>query len=376
MAGGEIVYPAKADSINVHPGDKRIMLSWIRTDPRVTYYQVYWNLGTDSVRIEAPASTNGDGRDTVKAFVGGLEEADYEFEIIAYDEDGNQSVKSAVAGKVYGDNYAGTLLNRGIQSILVSPLEGTAQISWYTADSTDIAVEVTYIDVEGKSRMVILPNTGESSTVTGYKPGTAFSYRTMFLPDSLAIDTFYAPLAEVPAPRVTYPDLDKTKFLPYELPGDMPSDFGWVLPYAWDGSIAEGQGFHTTDGSFPMHFTMDLGVTAVLHHMKLWQREAGNSYFNEGNPKKFEIWGSNAPAADGSDEGWTKLAVFESVKPSGSALGTLTDEDYATAAAGERFDFEGGTTPVRYIRMKILEIWKPDRLSAHVMELSFGGEVQ
>ncbi|MEC3881655.1 DUF4998 domain-containing protein [Parapedobacter sp. 10938] len=375
MAGGEIVYPAKADSINVHPGDSRIMLSWIRTDPRVTHYQVYWNLGTDSIRVEVPMNGSEDGVDTVEAWIEGLEEVEYEFDVVSFDEDGNQSVKSSVAGRVYGDNYAGTLLNRGIQSIQVSPLESTAQISWFAADSTDIAVEVTYTDVENNSRKVILPNTGKPDTVTRYKPGTDFSYRTLFLPDSLAVDTFYASSVEIAAPPVTYPDLDNAKFRAYTLPGDAPSAYGWELPYAWDGTAAEGRGFHTPELGYPVQFSIDLGTLAVLHQMKLWQREVDNAYFNEGNPKKFEIWGSQDPSSDGSDNGWVKLGEFQSVKPSGLPLGELSDEDIAVASTGETFYFDDPTTAVRYIRFRILEVWKPDRPSAHVMELSFAGEV-
>lgn len=375
MVNGEIVYPAKADSINVHPGDGRIMLSWIRTDPRVTHYHIYWNLGTDSIRVEIPANVDEGGVDTVRALIEGLEEVEYEFEVISFDEDGNQSIKSSVAGKVYGVNYTETLLNRGIQSIQVSPLESTAEISWYGADSTDIGVEVTFIDVEGNSNKLILPNTGRPDIVTRYKPGTDFSYRTMFLPDSLAIDTFYSAAVEIEAPRVTYPDLDNTKFGPHVLPGDAPSAFGWELPYAWDGTAAEGRGFHTPDLGYPMQFSIDLGTSAILHHMKLWQREAGNGYFNEGNPKTFEIWGSQDPSSDGSDNGWVKLGQFQSVKPSGLPLGELSDDDITVASTGESFYFDNPTTAVRYIRFRILDVWKPGRMSAHVMELSFAGEV-
>src|SRR3546814_1213320 len=67
---------------------------------------------------------------------------------------------------------------------------------------------------------------------------------------------------------------------------DAPSAWGWILEYLWDGNKAEGRGFHTADGVFPMHFTFDLGVSARLYEMKTWQREAGNGYFNEGNPRK------------------------------------------------------------------------------------------
>src|SRR3546814_5591140 len=97
-----------------------------------------------------------------------------------------------------------------------------------------------------------------------------------------------------------------------------------------------------------MHFTFDLGVSARLYEMKTWQREAGNGYFNEGNPRKFEIWGINEePPADGSYTGWTKLGEFESIKPSGLPVGTLSEEDQVAAASGEVFRSEEHTSELQ-----------------------------
>src|SRR3546814_4699641 len=45
------------------------------------------------------------------------------------------------------------------------------------------------------------------------------------------------------------------------------------------------------------------------------------------NPRRWEVWGSNEPAEDGSYEGWFKLADCESYKPSGAPVGELTAED-------------------------------------------------
>src|SRR3546814_1834519 len=52
MHDGEIIYPAKADSVLAYAGRGRVMLSWIKTDPRVIRYVVYWNMETDSILID------------------------------------------------------------------------------------------------------------------------------------------------------------------------------------------------------------------------------------------------------------------------------------------------------------------------------------
>jgi hypothetical protein len=91
--------------------------------------------------------------------------------------------------------------------------------------------------------------------------------------------------------------------------------------------------------------------------------------FNYGNLKRFEVWGSNAPNSNGDWNGWTKLASFTSVKPSGLPRGQNTPEDEAFARAGEPFVFPSNAMEVRYIRIKMLEVW--DGNYFHALEFSF-----
>src|SRR3546814_16071083 len=77
MHDGEIIYPAKADSVLAYAGRGRGMLSWIKTDPRVIRYVVYWNMETDSILIDLPVSGNSSNPDTVQTKIEGLEESEY-----------------------------------------------------------------------------------------------------------------------------------------------------------------------------------------------------------------------------------------------------------------------------------------------------------
>lgn len=372
MAGGEIIYPAKVDSVKIYPGKNRIMFSWIKTDPRVTKYSIFWNLGSDSLLVNVAPTGDTSSPDTIRIIIPDLEETDYEFSIVSYDEDDNQSVKTFVKSEVYGDNYLGTLLNRVIKSTSVIMGTGFAKIEWFVADSTEIGVELTYTNVQEQQRTIYVHKDSVFTKLPGYKAGTLFRYRTLFLPVSTAIDTFYTDYLTVDAPPVSYPKLDKSKFKAFVLPGDVGSAFGWVLPYLWDENTAEGSGFHTPEVTLPQHFTFDLGIEASLHEMKVWQRQGAGLVYNAGNFKRFEIWGSNNPASDGSYDGWTKLLECISVKPSGAPLGTVTEQDVAYANAGELFTFPTGTPAVRYIRFKILENWSGSK-SNHIMEVSFWG---
>src|SRR3546814_3306956 len=92
----------------------------------------------------------------------------------------------------------------------------------------------------------------------------------------------------------------------------------------------------------PHHFQFDLGVTAKLNRLVMWQRGAFDQQsllFNSGNLRKWEIWGSSEPADNGSYDGWTQLLSCESVKPSGLPQGKKNSDDIDHAQQGELFTF-------------------------------------
>jgi Domain of unknown function/Domain of unknown function (DUF5126)/Domain of unknown function (DUF4959) len=163
--------------------------------------------------------------------------------------------------------------------------------------------------------------------------------------------------------------LDKTKFREYNMPGDNPYDYGWVVSNLWDNNL--NTGYHSREGiPMPIRVTFDLGKVVKLSRFKIFQR--GN-YYEWGNPRKWTMWGSVDPDPSGSYTGWTKLRDCESIKPSRSPLGTVTKEDIAYAAAGEEFVFPLSAPDVRYIRFECLENWSNSgRL--HMMELTFWGD--
>lgn len=166
-------------------------------------------------------------------------------------------------------------------------------------------------------------------------------------------------------------------FFTYNLPTDtyIQHCCGTGVDEIWDEVLVPGESFHTKPGQvFPIHFTFDLGVTAVLSRFRFWGRT--NVPYNIGNVKTFEIWGTGTkPNPDGSWDGWTKLLDGESIKPSGEPVGTNTAEDIETFAAGEEFQFPLGNPPVRYIRFKTLSTWSGVTYT-HIVETSFWGQIE
>lgn len=206
LKGGEIVYPGKADSLAAFPGNKRIALQWlILSDPKIVKAVVYWNNQADSVIVPIQKTAHVD---TITITLRNMEEGLYTFDVYTYDKAGNRSIGNQVIGEVFGESYQRTISNRLIRAVswLDLPQEGStsafkgAEISWYGVNAQAIFLDVEYTKEDGATALLReepvrvsgrpplfretmrLPNCQINSTIT---------YKTAFVPDPLAIDTFY-----------------------------------------------------------------------------------------------------------------------------------------------------------------------------------------
>ncbi|TKG95021.1 DUF4959 domain-containing protein [Puteibacter caeruleilacunae] len=154
-------------------------------------------------------------------------------------------------------------------------------------------------------------------------------------------------------------ELERSMWEPIVLPGDIPiTAWGGGFHRLIDDKHGGGNYAHTAGGEgMPIPWTFDLGQKAKLSRFKSWQRDGGNYLYNHGNPRIFEIWGSNNPSEDGSWDSWTKLGSFESIKPSGLPVGTISNEDKEYATKGEEFIIPIDAPAVRYIRYVMIESW-------------------
>lgn len=205
---GEITYPAAPDSLQAFSGKNRIELFWlIFGDRSVTRAMIYWNNKSDSLEIPITRSANQDV-DTIDLIMDNLAEGNYAFDIYAFDKDGNRSVESNVVGKAYGEVYRSSLLTRLVNN--ASLLDNTLLIQWGDpADNTSMGAEVVYTDDNGAEVHRMVEPDADTTIIEGYSAtGRYFKYRTLFLPDSTAIDTFYTPYDSV---RVLGPRTELSK---------------------------------------------------------------------------------------------------------------------------------------------------------------------
>ncbi|HEY0669242.1 MAG TPA: DUF4998 domain-containing protein [Sphingobacteriaceae bacterium] len=184
---GEKIYIAKADSIKVRGGNKRIQLSWLLlSDPKVVKYKVLWNNGRDSIvnPVTKTASV-----DTIILMINNIEEGTHQFEIYTYDKLGNTSVKATTIGKVYGDRYGKSLLSATYSELVRDGND--LKIVWAQQSAGFAGLSVKYQDSNNNTKEIAV-NKSEAFTILQNLPfGGEFKLKTAFLPDSTALDTFY-----------------------------------------------------------------------------------------------------------------------------------------------------------------------------------------
>jgi hypothetical protein len=175
--------------------------------------------------------------------------------------------------------------------------------------------------------------------------------------------------------------LDKSKFRELRLPTDnwQGHTFSGIIhpmTMLWDNIWNNGGNvFHTIPNSgIPSWFTFDLGAKYAFSRFKFYHRAGTNGdLYNNADVKRFEIWGSNNPNADGSWASWDSIGTFESFKPSGLPLGQVSAEDIQFARVdGEDFDFPLGAGAYRYLRVKILQVWGTPQMF-YISEFTFWG---
>jgi len=364
LKGGEIIYVGKADSILFQPGKNRAKLSFAISDPSISVMKIYWDDYQDSMVVDVMRKKS---IDTIEVVIPALQERFYSFEIYSYDDAGNRSIKSLAEGQVYGDNYANSIFTRAISDVFFE--DDQATISWYNAHKNEIRSEVRYTDKEGEEHTLsVLPSEG-STVLENVALGSSFEYRTSYLPDTLAIDTFYTAFSSKEILLIEK-ELDYSKFAVHRLAND-PADYNTNrIHFLWNGNIEDmgsgsGGWYRTANNSgVPNQVTIDMGVRAKLTRFTLWQRgivkEQALLYANA-NVQKFELWGSNAPTPDGNYDSWVKLMEGEILKPSGLSAGEpLTSEDLAVAAAGHEFNVPLEAPAVRYLRIRVMGTFEPN----------------
>ena len=209
VAGGEISYTGKVDSVQILSGRNRVLVKGLfLADPKVSSLKIFWNNYKDSVTVPV---TRKNTVDTLSYFIANVDEGVQNFVLFTYDDSGNKSIPVYKTGKSYGDRYQASLSNRGIASAQTGS-DGKTIINWLGMDRLTgvFATDVEYTNTSGKTVTIRASIDSSVTTLPNFKTSSSIQYRTLFLPDTVSIDTFSTDYTTRYVPRFAQQDVTAT----------------------------------------------------------------------------------------------------------------------------------------------------------------------
>lgn len=199
----QTVEPATAKITNAkfQSGRYRAKLSWkLSGEVKVIKCKIYWNEKKDSTEVVVPS-----GKDTMSTIINGLTEGSHSFSVYAHSDKGIASTGTSISGQIYGDTYENTLKNRAISRVDFSEQTSIAVINWNSSAQGTLGVELKHAAIPSPSKSLFIPLLSTTTTLTNCGPDDEFIYRTLYVPQPLAIDTFYSEYNAVPVKQVITP---------------------------------------------------------------------------------------------------------------------------------------------------------------------------
>ncbi len=123
-----------------------------------------------------------------KTMLSSMAEKGYIFKFVSIDKFGHRSLPFEATGNVYGDRFQATLSNRAIKS-MTTLVGGKITITWSGVVNKGVRCDLVYTNVTGAQITRKVPMSETTTVLTNV--ATDLKYRTLFLPEATAIDTFY-----------------------------------------------------------------------------------------------------------------------------------------------------------------------------------------
>ena len=172
-------YPAKAINLSSVTGYKSVIINWEKPmDPAVRTARLYWDNYASSVDVDYADYSDG----KVSVPVNDLEDRSYTFDIVNYDDAGNQSLASEITVSPYSDSW---MVSRSERTISSARMEGkNAKIVMSKATDEMIATRFRYKNLQDEwvdCETVLKPGENEVTFPNALK-GKRFEYSSSFCP--------------------------------------------------------------------------------------------------------------------------------------------------------------------------------------------------
>jgi len=248
------------------------------------------------------------------------------------------------------------------ESMEITPDFGGARFTWENALNTPISIELMSENEFGELETietVYTKQTATKSSLRGFESVPRLFAAVIRDRYDNYSDTIFAKTPDRMLVPLFEQRLDKTAFKKVVLENDDNWD-AWEGDY-WNFFDDEMESIVHTQGDKPRPsiMTVDLGANVTLSRFTVHQRLSHGIIhaFAHGNPKTYKVYGAKElPGMDGNLDDWILLKDCESIKPSGSPIGTNTDEDIDHLWAGDEFTFDEAIE-IRYFRFAVYSTW-------------------
>ncbi|MDR2038690.1 MAG: discoidin domain-containing protein [Bacteroidales bacterium] len=178
---GEEVYIGYPDIVAANGGFERIQLIWkLNADPKIAECCIYWNDREDSLTVPVNRT------DTAMIQIIPLPEGKYIMEMVNKSRDGYCSLFNTVSVESYGEIYRKGLYNRLVTSQVAA--ENNITLQWSLEEGC-VGTKMSYINKNGQEKEVFIKADQTTLVLDDYVSGGAFSYVSLFVPETSAIDT-------------------------------------------------------------------------------------------------------------------------------------------------------------------------------------------
>ncbi|MGQ7869840.1 DUF4998 domain-containing protein [Sunxiuqinia sp. sy24] len=355
LKDGDIIYAPKPLMTQSFGGKNRIKLKYYLVNAvNVSKCIVEWDEGNSSQSLDITPKLP---IDSLEITIDGLEEKSYIFNIYTVDTHGNRSVKEQITGSAYGTKFVGGLNNRPLLGFDGGGTVDSIVVSWATPAEGNTGVELVYNNRAGEPvTKMVLPEEDEI-VIRDWESEGQMSYRSFYVPEPMAIDTFSSEAEQVVMPlyiEFKGVPVDKTNWTIVDLSGEEPAEAQWgpeiqgLAAAAIDNDPATfwHSPWDQEQPDHPHHFTIDLGAVVKMNAFELTKRQNKNDCM-----KRFTV------------EVSMDNTTFTS-------LGTFT---YEQASASQRY--QTNSLPLaRYIRYTAIEAYE-DKNYTHLAEFSIEGIV-
>ncbi|MCK3685430.1 DUF4998 domain-containing protein [Maribellus sp. YY47] len=275
---GDIIYAPKPLQTQTFAGKNRIKVKYYLINAvNINKCIVEWNNGENSQTVEISPNTP---IDSVEFLINNLEEKSYLFKIYTIDKNGNRSVKEQVTGSAYDTKYIAGLTNRPIIGIEGGGTVDSVVVTWGTPPQGNTKVEYSYTREDGEIVSETITPDIDRVVIRGWKSESDLTYKSYYIPEETAIDTFAsAEASEVLPVYIEFEGIkiSKSKWEIVEFSTEEPAEGApnGLASAAIDDDL--GTFWHTQwnggNPGYPHHFIFDMKDMVKINKIKAFRRQ-------------------------------------------------------------------------------------------------------